>query len=136
MAERTYRGVAWPGGAPHLNVTERTWWKRGVDAALAAALPVIDALRYETECILDHHGHCQAHDHLDTGPCPDGEARTFMEAASRPPTVWRALIGTGDMTDWYWCPDHRPAVAVREVPVSEIHPSVPLQCTHCGKEIR
>lgn len=132
----TYRGVALPQIYGRMNITEQTWWKRGADAALAVAVPLIDDLYNDTPCSLDHHGYCQEHGHLDEGPCPDGEAQKLLEEASLPPTVWRALIGTGDMTDWYWCKDHRPAVSVVETPVSEIHPSVTLQCVQCGKAVR
>lgn len=131
-----YRGVALPQIYDRMNITEQTWWKRGADAALAVALPIVNGLYYDTPCSLDHHGYCQEHGHLDEGPCPDGEAQKLLAQAALPPTVWRALIGTGDMTDWYWCKDHRPAVSVVEIPVSEIHPSVTLQCTHCGKAVR
>lgn len=130
----TYRGVALPALLP--DEWEQGWWKKGVDAALTVTVPLIDSLYDDTPCSLDHPGYCQEHGHLDEGVCPDGEAQKLLEEASLPPTVWRALIGTGDMTDWYWCKDHRPAVSVVETPVSEIHPSVTLQCTHCGKAVR
>lgn len=131
----TYRGVTVPEQLLP-NEWELSFWKQGVDAALAVALPVVDRLYDETECSLDHHGYCQEHGHLSEGPCPDGAAQELMTRASLPTTVWRALVGTGDGTDWYWCSDHRPAVSVLEVPVSEIHPSVTVQCTHCGVTVR
>lgn len=126
-----YRGVPVPALLP--DEWEQTWWKRGADAALAVALPIVNGLYYETPCSLDHHGYCQEHGHLDEGPCPDGEAQKLLAQAALPPTVWRATIADPHL---YWCKDHRPAIAVREVPLSEIHPSVIIQCTHCGVTVR
>lgn len=53
-------------------------WKRGVDAALGVAVPLVESLRYDSECSLDHHGYCQEHGLPGAIPCPDGEARKFI----------------------------------------------------------
>lgn len=129
----TYRGVALPQIYDRMNITEQTWWKRGADAALAVAVPLVDSLHFAEECSLDHHGYCQTHSHLDLGPCPDGEAQKFLARAALPETVWRATIAESYL---YWCKDHRPVIAVREVALADIHPAVTIQCTHCGKAVR
>lgn len=131
----TYRGVPVPERFPP-NAWELKHWKQGVDAALDVAAPLLDNLTDDEPCSLDHHGYCQTHWGGAVTECANRLAEEFLAQAALPETVWRWFgPGTGPV-DLYWCKDHRPAVAVQEVPVSEIHPSGPLHCTHCGKAVR
>ena len=80
-APATYRGVPVPAYLrPHwgLDRPAADWWRQGVDATLAAVVPVLEELADDEPCTLDHHGYCQMHGLPQPGPCPDGEAQKFI----------------------------------------------------------
>lgn len=77
----TYRGIpVYEGLRPNWDQPEASWWRIGADAALGVAVPLVESLRYDSECSLDHHGYCQEHGLPGATPCPDGEARKFIAA--------------------------------------------------------
>lgn len=78
---KTYRGIPVRETLHHnWDQLEAAWWRTGVRAALGVAVPLVESLRYDSECSLDHHGYCQEHGLPGAIPCPDGEARKFIEA--------------------------------------------------------
>jgi hypothetical protein len=78
MSAETYRGIPVPDDwGPVGDVDD---WNRGVDAALAVTLPLVESLHWDTSCSFDHHGYCQEHSYLADGPCPDGQAQKFIAA--------------------------------------------------------
>lgn len=78
----TYRGIPVPEGLHHnWDQHEASWWRLGADAALGIAAPLVESLRYDSECSFDHHGYCQEHGLPGAIPCPDGEARKFIKEA-------------------------------------------------------
>lgn len=135
MNGETYKGVPVPDGMrPNWNTPEAFWWMRGVQAALDIAVPLLDALVDEGACRFDRHGYCQEHWGLGAeGACVNEEVREFL-AETAPEEVWRSTAVTDPCL--YWCIPHRPALAVTRVRLSDIHPSVEIQCVQCGRAAR
>jgi hypothetical protein len=67
----TYRGIPVTESLHHnWDQHEASWWRAGVNATLAVAVPLVESLRYDGECSLDHHGYCQEHGLPGGGPLP------------------------------------------------------------------
>lgn len=78
----THRGLPVPKSLlRNWDQHEASWWRLGADAALGIAAPLVESLRYDSECSFDHHGYCQEHGLPGAIPCPDGEARKFIKEA-------------------------------------------------------
>lgn len=134
MTELRYKGVPLPETLRvNLGTSEERWWRRGVDAALAVAVPVVGNLVDDEPCERDHHGYCQTHWGGATTECANAVGLEFLEAAG-PEWVWRATIVVEPYL--YWCPEHRPAVAVAKTVLADVHPSVTIECVQCGRRIR
>lgn len=73
-----YRGVPVPEDQP-----ETLRWYQGVDAALDAAIPLVEALSSGEPCVFNGYGICEVHDLDASGPCPDGEAQAFLTASRK-----------------------------------------------------
>lgn len=135
MNGETYKGVPVPEGlSPNWETSEASWWMWGVRSAVDALRPLLEALTDDEPCTLDHHGYCQTHwgGEVD-GKCGVAAAREFLRE-SAPAAVWRST--TVNDPHLYWCLNHRPALAVTEVRLADIHPSVEVQCVQCGRAAR
>lgn len=135
MSGSTYKGVPVPEGLiPNWDASEASWWMRGVQAAVDTVRPLLEDLLDSEACALDPSGVCQTHwGNLLGGECPVVVAREFLEA-SGPEAVWRSTVVIDPYL--YWCLVHRPALAVTEVRLADIHPSVEIQCVQCGRSAR
>ena len=135
MNPEIYKGVPVPDGLrPAWDQVEAAWWMRGVQKTLDTVRPLLEALIDDEPCTVDHHGYCQTHwgGEVD-GRCEVAAAREFLRE-SAPVAVWRSTIINDPHL--YWCLNHRPALAVTEVRLADIHPSVEVQCVQCGRAAR
>ena len=64
----------------------------------------------------------------------EARAAEAAQEAAGPEWVWRATIVVEPYL--YWCPEHRPAVAVAKTVLADVHPSVTIECVQCGRRIR